>query len=137
MELERPVQQAVGQPGAERMLQVHLVALQHQIGVLAAPHQQHPEQVVLDHRDHGVRNVALLLRQLRVQVLVELLAQITDDDVRVGDLGAVQLDERQLALLGAQSHLVVDVLFRWGRRGGKNGHCHWSCLGYEGCYIYF
>lgn len=118
--LEEEVQNAVGNAQAERVLQVHLVALQHLLGVLGAPPEQHPRQMVLDHRDGGMRNVALVLRQRRIDVLLELAGQLADDQRAVGDLDAVQLDERQHALLRAQLHLVVDVLrcvymCVWGR----------------------
>lgn len=114
-ELEEEVQNAVGDAQSEGVLQVHLVALQHLLGVLGAPPEQHPRQVVLDHRDRRVRNVALLLRQRRIDVLLELAGQLADDQRAVGDLDAVQLDERQHALLRAQLHLVVDVLGASGR----------------------
>lgn len=112
LELEEKVEQRVRQTASEGVLQVHLVALDHVLGVLAAPEQQHPVQVVLQHRDHRVGNVALFLGQGRVQILLVALAELLDDDGRVGDLLSVHLNERQLSLLGAQLQLVVNVLKR-------------------------
>lgn len=92
------------------MLKVDLVALDHLVGVFAAPEQQHPDQVVLQHGNHGVSNVSLLLGQGGVQVLLVALGQLLDDDGRVGNFLSIDLDEWQLALLGTQLQLVVNVL---------------------------
>lgn len=88
-ELEEEVEDAVGDAGAQGVLQVDLVALQHQVGVLCAPVEEHPHQVVLNHRDGRVRNVLLLQRQAGVNVLLEALRQLLDDNRRVCDLLAV------------------------------------------------
>lgn len=85
-ELEEEVQDAVGDARAKGVLQVHLVALQHQVGVLCAPVEQHPHQVILNHRDGRVRNVLLFLRQTGVDVLLEALRQVLDNNRRVCDL---------------------------------------------------
>lgn len=69
-----------------------------------------PEQVVLNHRDHSMRQVLLAVVQCDVQVLCELLAQLFDDHGAVSDLLTIQLYERQLALFRAVFHFVVHVL---------------------------
>lgn len=114
MELEQEVEHGVGQSASEGVLEVHFVALDHLVGVFAAPEQQHPDEVVLQHGNHGVSNVSLFLGQGGIQVLLVALGQLLDDDGRVGDFLSIDLDEWQLSLLGAQLQLVVDVL-----RGGK------------------
>lgn len=98
-ELEEEVEYPVGYPGAERVLQVHLVALEHLVGVLGAPPHNHPREVVLDHRDGGVRHVALFGGEGVVQVVAEPLRELLDYYGAVGDLLAVEFDEGQLALL--------------------------------------
>lgn len=62
-ELVAVVKDGVGQTGVEGVLQVELVALEHAVRVLAAPPHHHPREVVLDHRDHRVRQHPLLSRQ--------------------------------------------------------------------------
>lgn len=110
MELEQEVEHGVGQSASEGVLEVHFVALDHLVGVFAAPEQQHPDEVVLQHGNHGVSNVSLFLGQGGIQVLLVALGQLLDDDGRVGDFLSIDLDEWQLSLLGAQLQLVVDVL---------------------------
>lgn len=87
--LEEEVEDSIGNAGAERVLQIHLVALQHHVGVLCAPVKQDPDQVVLDHGDGRMGNVLLLLVQAGVNVLLEALRQLLDDNRRVCDLLAV------------------------------------------------
>ena len=55
--------------------------------------------MILDHGDHCVLNVLLLIGQTLVRILLELLGQGLDDDVGVADLLSVQLDEGQEAAL--------------------------------------
>lgn len=98
-ESEEEVQDAVRQSAAPGMLQINFVALDQEVRILGAPVEDDPDQMILDHRDGRVGDVALLLRQACVQVFVETRAQLLDDDGRVGDLLAVQLDEWQLSLL--------------------------------------
>lgn len=62
-ELVAEVKYRVWQAGVERVLQIDVVSLDDAVGILGTPPQQHPRQVVLDHRDHGVRDHALLRRQ--------------------------------------------------------------------------
>ena len=112
LEFEEEVQQRIRQTAAERVLQVDLVPLEHLFRVLAAPGQHHPDEMVLQHRNHRVGNVALLLGQGGVQVLVVARRQLLHDDGRVGNLLPIDLDERQLSLLRAQLQLMVDVLRR-------------------------
>ena len=69
-----------------------------------------PLQMILDHGDHRVLDVLLLVGQALVRVLLELLGQGLDDDVRVADLLAVQLDEGQEAALRAELRVVSHVL---------------------------
>lgn len=69
-----------------------------------------PVEVILEHGDGGVGDAALVGGERRVHVGAEVTAQLLDDDGTVGDLLAVELDERQLALVRAELHPVVDVL---------------------------
>ena len=66
--------------------------------------------MILDHGDHRVLDVLLLVGQALIRVLLELLGQGLDDDVRVADLFAVQLDEGQEAALRAELRVVSHVL---------------------------
>ena len=109
-ELEEEVQDAIGDAGAQGMLQIDLVALEHLVEVLGAPAGHHPDQVVLDHGYRRVGDGALLRAQAGVDVLAELLAELAQDHRAVAGLLAVQLDERQLAALRAELHLMVHVL---------------------------
>lgn len=95
------------------MLQIDLVALEHLVEVLGAPAGHHPDQVVLDHGYRRVGHGLLVGAQAGVAVLAVLGPELAQDYRAVGYLLAVQLHERQLALLRAELHLVVDVL------GGK------------------
>lgn len=92
------------------MLQVDLVALENLVGVLGPPPDYHPHQVVLDHGDSGVRHVALLHAESSVKVIAETLRQLPDDYGAVRYFFPVELDERQLAFLGAELQLVVNIL---------------------------
>ncbi len=67
-------------------------------------------KVVVNHGNHGVLDSKLILSQARVQVLLQLLAQGLDDDLRVRDLLAVELHEGQKAALGPQLAIVRDIL---------------------------
>lgn len=98
-ESEEEVQDAVWQSAAPSVLQINFVSLDQKVRVLGAPVEDDPNQMILDHRNGCVGDVALLLCQACVQVFVETRAQLLDDDGRVGDLLAVQLDEWQLSLL--------------------------------------
>lgn len=62
-QLVAEVQDRVWQAGVKRVLQIHLVALDYAVRVLGAPPQNHPRQMVLDHRDHSVAHDPLLRRQ--------------------------------------------------------------------------
>lgn len=109
-EFEEKVEDAVGYPGAEGVLQIDLVTLEDLVGVLGAPPHHHPGEVVLDHGDGGVRQVPLFDAEAGVEIVAEFLRQVLDDDGTVGDLLAVELHEGQLALLRAVLHLVVHIL---------------------------
>ena len=66
--------------------------------------------VVVDHGHHGVLDAPLVLAEALVHVLAQLLAQRPDDELAVGDLLPVELDEGQQAALGPQLVPVLDVL---------------------------
>ena len=66
--------------------------------------------MILDHCDHRVLHILLLVGQALVRVLLELLGQGLDDDVGVADLLAVQLHEGQEAALRAELRVVGNVL---------------------------
>lgn len=66
--------------------------------------------MILDHGYHGVGDASLLGRETGVEILAEFLAQFPQDDGAISDLLAVQFNERQLALLGAEFHLVIHIL---------------------------
>ena len=59
---------------------------------------------------HGVEDALLFLGEVLVHLLVELGAEGVDDELGVGDLLAVQLDEGQEAALGAELAAVLDIL---------------------------
>ena len=73
-----------------------------------------PVKMVLNHGDHGVLDVLLLLGQLSRHLLLKLLAEGLDDGVAVSDLLPVYLDERKETLLGAELALVVHILRKQG-----------------------
>ena len=73
--------------------------------------------VVVDHGHHGVLHAPLVLAEAVVHVLAELLAERVDDELAVGDLLPVELDEGQEPAFGAQLVLVLDVL--QGIEGGS------------------
>lgn len=75
-----------------------------------------PEEVVVHHGAHGVLHPLLLRPHAGVQVLLQALAQLSDDELGVGDLLPVQLHEGQQAALGAELAVVVHVLERGGGR---------------------
>lgn len=110
--LEEEVENTVGDTGAQNVLEVQFVALQHLVKVFGTPTHDNPGQVVLDHGNHRVGDASLLGRQASVQILAKLLTQFAEDDRAIRDLLAVQLDEGQRALLGVELHLVVDILKR-------------------------
>lgn len=93
------------------MLQIDLVALEHTVRVLGAPPKVRPVKTVVNHRYHGMRDVTLLLCQARIQILAEFGGQLFDDDRRVVNLLAIQLNEGILATLGSAFHLVVNILW--------------------------
>ncbi len=66
--------------------------------------------MILQHRDGSVSYVALFRCQVCVHVGVKVATQFFDDDGTVGDLGSIEFDERQLALVRAELHLVVHIL---------------------------
>lgn len=116
IELEEEAQNSVGDLAAQRLLEVDFVAVDHLAGILCAPRQDDESQVVLDHRDHGVRDVLLFFGQSRVDVLLELLRQLLDDCGRVAGLLAVEFDEWQLSFLRVELELVVNILgVAWGK----------------------
>ena len=90
--------------------------------------------MVVQHGGGGVGDVALLAGQLGVEILVKVFGQLLDDDGAVGDLLAVELDERQLTLGRSELHLVVHVLsettraeinnWKLGRKRRTRSHTH-------------
>ena len=66
--------------------------------------------MIFDHGDHRVLHVLLLVGQAFVHLLLKLLGQGLDDDVRVADLFTVQLDERQKSALGSNLRVVGNIL---------------------------
>jgi len=111
-DLKEEVQNRVGQPQAEGVLQVDLVALEHIVRILGAPVEYDPDEMILQHGNRGVRHIPLLGGESRVQILLVLGRQFLDDNGRIGDFLPIQFDERQLTLLGAETHLMIDILQR-------------------------
>lgn len=116
VELEEEAQDSVRDLAAQRLLEVDFVSVDHLAGILCAPRQDNERQVILDHRDHGVRDVLLFFGQSRVDVLLELLRQLLDDCGRVAGLLAVEFDEWQLSFLRVELELVVNILESRGKR---------------------
>lgn len=71
--------------------------------------------MIVQHRLEGMADALLLGGQAKVEILVEVLAQLAQDHLNILDLLAVQLDERQLTLLRLVPQLVVDVLLGGGK----------------------
>lgn len=110
MDLKDKVQNSIGQFCSECVLQIELVSLDDQVGVLGAPVRNHKNQMIFNHRNSGVRNEFLLRREGCVQVFLEFRSQILDDKSRVSNLPTVELNKWQLSLLGAELCLVVNIL---------------------------
>ena len=66
--------------------------------------------MILNHGNHGMLNVLLVLAQLGRHLLLKLLGESLDDHVAVGDLLPVELNEGQEAFLGAELALVIHIL---------------------------
>lgn len=92
------------------MLQIDFVSLQKLIWILGSPPEQYPNQMIFNHRNHGMRNISLFLRQRCIQILFEFGAQFVDNDCRVSDLFAIQFDEWKLSLFGSEFKFMVDIL---------------------------
>ena len=73
VELEEEAQDCIGNFAAQRLLEVDFVSIDHLAGILASPCQDDECQMVLNHRDHGVRNVLLFFGEASVNVLIKLL----------------------------------------------------------------
>jgi len=65
-ELEEEVQNSVRDTWSQSELQIDLIALQHLIQVLRAPARDNPDEVILDHGYHGVRDASLLGRETSI-----------------------------------------------------------------------
>lgn len=109
-DFEEEVQNRIGQTQTQRMLQVHFVALENIIGILGTPVEDDPDEMILQHGNCRIRNIALLCSKSGIQILLILGRQFLDDDGRIGNLLAIELDERQLTLLGTETHLMIDIL---------------------------
>jgi len=66
--------------------------------------------MILDHGYHGMGDASLFGCKTGVKILAEFLAQFPQDDGAISDLFTVQFNERQLALLRAEFHLVINIL---------------------------
>ena len=104
-------------------------------------------KVVLDHGDHRVLHILLVLAQLRGHLLhtttlsikistqylhdiylLKLLGEGLDDHVAVCDLLAVELDEGQHPLLGAVLAFVVHILKQASVRSEQSSvECNMYC----------
>lgn len=71
-QLVAEVENRIRQTRVERVLQIHLVSLDNTVRILSAPPQNHPRQMVLDHRYHSVSHDPLL----RCQRYIEQIGQI-------------------------------------------------------------
>lgn len=77
------------------------------------PYQQYmysPVEVVVNHGHHSVLNSHLVASHSLIHVLVQLLAQGLDDELRVGDFLTIQLNEGQKTTLGTEFAIVVHIL---------------------------
>ena len=84
--------------------------------------------MILNHGNHGMLNVLLVLAQLGRHLLLELLGEGLDDHVAVCDLLAVELDEGQHPLLGAVLALVVHILKQASVRSEQSSvECNMYC----------
>lgn len=59
-DFEEEVQNRIGQTETQRMLQVHFVALENIIGILGTPVEDDPDEMILQHGNCRIRNIALL-----------------------------------------------------------------------------
>lgn len=66
--------------------------------------------MVLNHGDHGVRNILLVVAESCIKLLLEALRQFLKDDGAVGNLLSIELDKRKLAFFRAELCLVVHIL---------------------------
>ena len=66
--------------------------------------------MILNHGNHGMLNVLLVLAQLGRHLLLELLGEGLDDHVAVSNLLPIELNEGQEPLLGAELAFVIHVL---------------------------
>lgn len=71
VESKEEAQNCVRNFATQRLLEVDLVSIDHLSGVLCSPRQDDESQMVLDHRNHSMRNVLLFLGQSGVDVLLE------------------------------------------------------------------
>ena len=66
--------------------------------------------MILNHGNHGMLNVLLVLAQLGRHLLLKLLGESLDDHVAVGNLFPVELNEGEQSLLGAMLALMIHIL---------------------------
>jgi hypothetical protein len=73
VESKEETQNSIRNFAAQRLLEVDLVSVDHLSGVLRSPRQNDESQMILNHGDHGVRNVFLFLGQTSINILFESL----------------------------------------------------------------
>lgn len=73
VDLEEEVQDGIWDFTTQRLLEVDLVAVDHLAWILCAPCHNDERQVILDHRNHRMRNGFLFVCQTDVNVLLESL----------------------------------------------------------------
>ena len=66
--------------------------------------------MILNHGNHGMLNVLLVLAQLGRHLLLELLGEGLDDHVAVSNLLPIELNEGQETFLGPELAFVIHVL---------------------------
>ena len=66
--------------------------------------------MILNHGNHGMLNVLLVLAQLGRHLLLELLGEGLDDHVAVRNLLSIELNEGQQAFLGSELAFVIHIL---------------------------
>jgi hypothetical protein len=110
VESEEEAQDGIWNLASQWLLEIDLVSIDHFCWVLSSPWQNNECQVILNHWNHGMRNVLLFLGQSSINVLFESLWQLLDDGCRVANLLTVEFNEWQLSFLGVELELVVDIL---------------------------
>jgi hypothetical protein len=97
VKFEEETQDSVWNLTAQRLLEVDLVTIDHFTWILSSPRQNNKSQVILNHRNHSMRNVFLLFGQTSINVLLKFLRKFLDDCSRVTDLLTIEFDKRKLS----------------------------------------